>query len=233
MREKILIIEDDEDILNLLSYQLQSHQFVVKQAQTAQEGIEIAWEERPDLIILDIMLPDMDGFEICKRLKRHDETGHIPIIMLTAKSEEIDRVLGFELGADDYVVKPFSPRELILRIKAILRRKQSLLEDQKIWQREGMIFNIEAHNLTIDGITIPLTATEFNLLLTFIRNEGRVLTREILLDRVWGYNFEGYARTVDTHIRRLRKKLGFYGDWIQTVRGFGYKFETNTTRSNK
>lgn len=232
MREKILIIEDDEDILNLLSYQLQHHQFVVKQAQTAQEGIETAWEEQPDLIILDIMLPDMDGFEICKRLKRHDETNHIPIIMLTAKSEEIDRVLGFELGADDYVVKPFSPRELILRIKAILRRKQSSPDDQKMWQREGMIFNIEAHNLTIDGSTIPLTATEFNLLLTFIRNEGRVLTREILLDRVWGYNFEGYARTVDTHIRRLRKKLGPYGDWIQTVRGFGYKFETNT-RSNK
>ncbi|MCX7822656.1 MAG: response regulator transcription factor [Syntrophobacterales bacterium] len=232
MKEKILVIEDDEDILNLISYQLEAHQFIVRRAQSGQEGFEIAWNERPDLIILDIMLPDMDGFEVCKRLKRHDETTHIPVIMLTAKGEEIDRVLGFELGADDYVVKPFSPRELILRIKAILRRKQSLSEDQNLWQREGMVFNIEAHSLAIDGVAVPLTATEFNLLLAFVRNEGRVLTREILLDRVWGYNFEGYARTVDTHIRRLRKKLGAYGDWIQTVRGFGYKFETNT-RSNK
>lgn len=232
MKDKILIIEDDEDILNLLSYHLESNQFTVKKAQTGREGLEIAWNEHPDIIILDIMLPDMDGFEICKRLKRRDESSHIPIIMLTAKGEEIDRILGFELGADDYVVKPFSHRELILRIKAILRRKQTLPEDRKIWQRGGIVFNIEAHNLTVDGTTIPLTATEFNLLLTFIRNEGRVLTREALLDRVWGYNFEGYARTVDTHIRRLRKKLGPYGDWIQTVRGFGYKFETNLRSSS-
>ncbi|MEJ5300804.1 MAG: response regulator transcription factor [Thermodesulforhabdaceae bacterium] len=225
MKEKILVIEDDEDILNLVSYHFESNQFVVMKAQTGQEGLEIAWREHPDLIILDIMLPDMDGFEICKRLKRYDETMNIPVIMLTAKGEEIDRVLGFELGADDYVVKPFSPRELVLRARAILKRRDSLSPDQKIWRRDGVMFNIEAHSLTVDGEEIPLTATEFNLFLAFIRNEGRVLTREILLDRVWGYSFDGYARTVDTHIRRLRKKLGPYSDWIQTVRGFGYKFE--------
>ncbi|MGC8720323.1 MAG: response regulator transcription factor [Thermodesulforhabdaceae bacterium] len=232
MKDKILVIEDDEDILNLVSFQLESNQFVVKKAQSGAEGLELAWKEHPDLIILDIMLPDMDGFEVCKRLRRNSDTMHIPILMLTARSEEIDRVLGFELGADDYVVKPFSPRELVLRIKAILKRRQSFPENLKIWQREGLVFNIESHDLMVDGISTSLTATEFNLLLTFIRNEGRVLTREILLDRVWGYSFEGYARTVDTHIRRLRKKLGSYGNWIQTVRGFGYKFEP-TSRSNK
>lgn len=232
MNEKILVIEDDEDILNLVSFHLESHQFVVRKAQRGKDGLELAWEERPDLIILDIMLPDMDGFEVCKRLRKHNDTAHIPVVMLTARGEEIDRVLGFELGADDYVVKPFSPRELVLRVRAILKRKRSLPEDLKIWQREGLVFNIEAHSLLVDGISTPLTATEFNLLLTFIRNEGRVLTREILLDRVWGYSFEGYARTVDTHIRRLRKKLGSYGNWIQTVRGFGYKFDP-TSGSNR
>jgi two-component system phosphate regulon response regulator PhoB len=232
MKEKILVIEDDEDILNLISYHLESQQFLVVKAQSGQEGIETAWREIPDLIILDIMLPDIDGFEVCKKLKRYDQTMHIPVIMLTAKGEEIDRILGFELGADDYVVKPFSPRELVLRVKAILKRRESFSADQKVWQQDGIVFNAEAHTLTVDNEEIPLTATEFNLLLTFIRNEGRVLTREVLLDRVWGYSFDGYARTVDTHIRRLRKKLGPYGSWIQTVRGFGYKFEAKT-RSTK
>jgi two-component system phosphate regulon response regulator PhoB len=232
MKEKILVIEDDEDILNLISYHLESQQFLVVKAQNGQEGIETAWREIPDLIILDIMLPDIDGFEVCKKLKRYDQTMHIPVIMLTAKGEEIDRILGFELGADDYVVKPFSPRELVLRVKAILKRRESFSADQKVWQQDGIVFNTEAHTLTVDNEEIPLTATEFNLLLTFIRNEGRVLTREVLLDRVWGYSFDGYARTVDTHIRRLRKKLGPYGSWIQTVRGFGYKFEAKT-RSTK
>jgi DNA-binding response OmpR family regulator len=232
MKEKILVIEDDEDILNLISYHLESQQLLVVKAQSGQEGIETAWREIPDLIILDIMLPDIDGFEVCKKLKRYDQTMHIPVIMLTAKGEEIDRILGFELGADDYVVKPFSPRELVLRVKAILKRRESFSADQKVWQQDGIVFNTEAHTLTVDNEEIPLTATEFNLLLTFIRNEGRVLTREVLLDRVWGYSFDGYARTVDTHIRRLRKKLGPYGSWIQTVRGFGYKFEAKT-RSTK
>ncbi len=223
---KVLVIEDDEDINNLIAYHLQNHRFKVLQVFNGKEGYKFAFEERPNIIILDLMLPDVDGFEICKQLKKHKETAAIPIIILTARSEEIDRILGFELGADDYVVKPFSPRELILRVKSVLRRYEPPKEGIKIWEKDGLKFNIESHTISVNGNTEYLTATEFKLLLNFIENEGRTLTRDFLLDKVWGYQFEGYARTVDTHIRRLRKKLGSYSHWINTVRGFGYKFET-------
>jgi two-component system phosphate regulon response regulator PhoB len=187
--------------------------------------LERARKERPDLVILDLMLPGMDGKEVCKALKSNPNTKSIPILMLTAKAEEVDRIVGFELGADDYVTKPFSPRELVLRVKAILRRKEVPPSADKTIQIGDLVIDTARHRMTIKNIPIQLTSTEFKLLLELATNRGRVLTREILLDKVWGYTYEGYARTVDTHIRRLREKLGPAGTYIETIRGVGYRFQ--------
>jgi DNA-binding response OmpR family regulator len=170
------------------------------------------------------MLPGLDGFEVCKELKRSPATKNIPVLMLTARGEEVDRIVGLELGADDYVVKPFSPRELVLRVRAILRRFAAEEPVVTGWQRNGLGIDFESHRVLVDNQETILTATEFRLLAELIRNLGKVLTRNQLLDKVWGYQFEGYARTVDTHVRRLRQKLGPYADWIETVRGVGYRF---------
>jgi two-component system phosphate regulon response regulator PhoB len=171
------------------------------------------------------MLPGMDGKDICRSLKSNPLTQSIPILMLTAKSEEVDRVVGFELGADDYVTKPFSPRELILRVKAILRRKDVGQESEKVIRVGDLLIDIDRHHVSVKKNTIRLTSTEFKLLLELVSKRGRVQTREHLLDKVWGYTYEGYARTVDTHIRRLREKLGPSGDDIETLRGVGYRFK--------
>ncbi len=227
---RILVIEDEEDILNLLQINLESAGYQVFSADNGFDGLKMAREKSPDLILLDLMLPQMDGLEICRRLKSDEKLKKIMIIMLTAKSEEIDRVVGFELGADDYVVKPFSIRELLLRVRAVLRRDlNEKIERQETWKFKGMEFDFEAMELRIDGRFIELTATEIKLLGEFIRNEGRMLSRESLLNNVWGYEFDGYARTVDTHIRRLRSKLEVYADIIQTVRGLGYRFSPHST----
>jgi two-component system phosphate regulon response regulator PhoB len=170
------------------------------------------------------MLPGLDGFEVCKELKRSPTTKNIPVLMLTARGEEVDRIVGLELGADDYVVKPFSPRELVLRVRAILRRFSPEESPVTRWQRNGLGVDYESHRVTVDNQETILTATEFRLLAELIRNLGKVLTRDQLLDKVWGYQFDGYARTVDTHIRRLRQKIGPYAEWIETVRGVGYRF---------
>jgi two-component system phosphate regulon response regulator PhoB len=194
---------------------------------TAQEGYEalsVAKNHLPQLIILDLMLPGLDGFEVCKELKRSPVTKDIPVLMLTAKGEEVDRIVGLELGADDYVVKPFSPRELILRVRAILRRHAPEEKSITRWRRDGLVVDLDAHRISVDNAETNLTATEFRLLAELISNVGKVLTRDTLLDKVWGYQFDGYARTVDTHIRRLRRKLGPYAEWIETVRGVGYRF---------
>jgi two-component system phosphate regulon response regulator PhoB len=187
-------------------------------------GLELAKKNRPSLIILDLMLPGMDGKDICRSLKSNPPTQSIPILMLTAKTEEMDRVIGFELGADDYVTKPFSPRELILRVKAILRRKEEPQEGVKVIRIGDLTIDIDRHHVSIKNKPIQLTSTEFKLLVELASKRGRVQTRVILLDRVWGYTYEGYARTVDTHIRRLREKLGSLGDYIETLRGVGYRF---------
>ena len=187
-------------------------------------GLERAKKERPSLIILDLMLPGMDGKDVCRVLKTNPLTQSIPILMLTARAEEVDRVIGFELGADDYVTKPFSPRELVLRVKAILRRKEPPQEGSKAIQIEDLLIDIDRHQVFVRGKPISLTSTEFKLLVELVSNKGRVQTRERLLDKVWGYTYEGYARTVDTHIRRLREKLGALGDDIETLRGVGYRF---------
>jgi len=170
------------------------------------------------------MLPGMDGKDVCRALKSNPLTQSIPILMLTAKSEEMDRVIGFELGADDYVTKPFSPRELVLRVKAILRRREAPSEGEKIIRTGDLVIDIDRHKVSVKKTSLQLTSTEFKLLVELVLNRGRVQTRERLLDKVWGYTYEGYARTVDTHIRRLREKLGATGDLIETIRGVGYRF---------
>jgi phosphate regulon transcriptional regulator PhoB len=220
----VLIVEDEADILQLLKYNVESAGFEVSTAQDGYEALSLARRQLPDLVLLDLMIPGLDGFEVCRELKRNAETKHIPIIMLTAKGEEIDRIVGLELGADDYVVKPFSPRELTLRIRAVLRRSGGEENPETIWQEDGLRVDLEAHKVTVDEEAIVLTATEFKLLVELIRSRGKVQTRDRLLDRVWGYQFEGYARTVDTHVRRLRQKLGRYSNWVETLRGVGYRF---------
>ena len=187
--------------------------------------MELAKKERPSLVILDLMLPGMDGKDICRALKSNPLTQSIPILMLTAKAEEVDRVIGLELGADDYVTKPFSPRELVLRVKAILRRKEVGQESEKLFRIGDLLIDIDRHHVAIKERPVQLTSTEFKLLVELASKRGRVQTREHLLDRVWGYTYEGYARTVDTHIRRLREKLGSLGDSIETIRGVGYRFK--------
>jgi len=220
----ILIVEDDNDILHLVEWHLRAESFSVLTAQNGTKGLELAMTQLPDLIILDLMLPGMDGLEICKALKRNPKTDNIPVVMLTAKGEEVDRIVGLELGADDYIVKPFSPRELTLRIRAILRRFEAEKPEETKITYKDLLIDTDSYRVWIAGNEITLTVTEFKLLLELIQNKGRVRTRDQLLDRVWGYQFDGYARTVDTHIRRLRQKLGeTYADAIETVRGIGYR----------
>jgi two-component system, OmpR family, phosphate regulon response regulator PhoB len=224
-KTSILIVEDDNDILNLLKYNLQSAGFDVLASDNGYDGLVTAKRDLPELVVLDLMLPGMDGLEVCRELKRNPETRNIPVIMLTARGDEIDRIVGLELGADDYVVKPFSPREFILRIKAVLRRSAPDEDGQAVWQDEGLRVDPTAHKVSVDEEDLDLTATEFKLLVELIRNKGKVQTRDQLLDKVWGYQFEGYARTVDTHVRRLRQKLGAYSERVETVRGIGYRFK--------
>ena len=223
-RGRVLIIEDDKDILNLVAWHLKAADYEVLKAEDGVSGLETALREKPDLVVLDLMLPGMDGLDVCKTLKRNKETGAMPIIMLTARGEEADRIVGLELGADDYVVKPFSPRELVLRVQAVMRRAAAPAPAQDVLAEEGIAVDVQAHRVWIDGEEVVLTATEFKLLSELMHNRGRVLTRDRLLDRVWGYQFEGYARTVDTHIRRLRQKLGPYAHLVETIRGVGYRF---------
>jgi two-component system phosphate regulon response regulator PhoB len=226
MTKTVLIVEDETDILHLIEWHLKAEDYSVLTAQNGIKGLDKAMEQLPDLIILDLMLPGMDGLEICKALKRNPKTERIPIVMLTAKGEEVDRIVGLELGADDYMVKPFSPRELTLRVRAILRRFDKEMPEETKVQYKDLSIDLDSYRVWIGDKEILLTVTEFNLLLELIQNQGRVRTRDQLLDRVWGYQFDGYARTVDTHIRRLRQKLGeVYADAIETVRGIGYRFK--------
>ena len=223
-KSTILVVEDEADILQLVDHNLKLADFHVLTAQDGYEALSLAKKHLPQLVILDLMLPGLDGFEVCKELKRSPTTKNIPVLMLTARGEEVDRIVGLELGADDYVVKPFSPRELVLRVRAILRRFSPEESAVTRWQRNGLGVDYESHRVTVDNQESILTATEFRLLAELIRNLGKVLTRDQLLDKVWGYQFDGYARTVDTHIRRLRQKIGPYAKWIETVRGVGYRF---------
>lgn len=225
-KQRICVIEDEDDIAELIRLTLEQARFETMLLRNGAQAIQKIKSFKPDLILLDLMLPDTDGLDICKSLKKDPVLSHIPVIMLTAKGTEMDRIVGFELGADDYIVKPFSTRELVLRIKAILSRTSSTSEipSSDILQHGIITMDVSRHLVQVAGAEIELTATEFNLLHEFMTNIGRVRTREVLLDRVWGYSFDGYARTVDTHIRRLRQKLGPAMNYIETVRGVGYRF---------
>ncbi len=225
-REKILIVEDDPDIVKLLRYNLEKENFSVRSVRSGEEALKIVKEETPDLIILDLMLPGMDGFEVCKGLKKNPNCTSLPILMLTAKGEEVDRVVGLELGADDYVTKPFSPRELILRMKAILRRgKPSVQKSSGVLMKGDITIDSERHEVLIGKKTLELTPLEFKLLLTFVERAGKVQTRDSLLNEIWGYDSDMDTRTVDTHVKRLREKMGRTGSLIETVRGIGYRLK--------
>ena len=219
---KILIIEDEVAIADLEKDYLELSDFKVDICNTGDEGLKTALAGDYDLIILDLMLPGMDGCDVCRRLKAQPVTAAIPVLMLTARGEEVDRIVGLTLGADDYVVKPFSVRELVLRIRAILRRGNRPGMGTALC-RGALLLDVEAHRVTLDGQEVALTATEFRLLEDLMRHAGAVRTREQLLNAVWGYSFEGYARTVDTHVRRLRAKLGEEAAALETVRGVGYR----------
>ncbi len=220
----VVVIEDETDILDLVAFNLEQAGFRVLKAQDGLEGLSLVRRKRPDLIILDLMLPHLEGQEVCRRIRRAEETKDIPIIMLTARTDEIDRIVGFEIGADDYITKPFSPRELILRVKAVLRRTQEKPRPAAVLNFDKLSIDPERHWVEVEGRAVYLTATEFRLLHHLAVNSGRVLSRDVLLDKVWGYDFEGYARTVDTHVRRLRQKLGPAKELIETIRGVGYCF---------
>ncbi len=221
----ILVIEDEKDIADLIAYHLERANYKVAIAYDGETGLDLVKKQHPALIILDLLLPKkIDGLDVCRILKANEDTKYIPIIMVTAKGEEIDKVVGFELGADDYIVKPFSPRELVLRVRAILRRF-SLPKEKIILEADGLTLDIDGHKVTIDEGPIYLTTTEFNLLVALMHKRGKVLTREILLEKAWGYSFQGYARTVDTHVKRLREKLKEKAYLIETVRGVGYRFK--------
>lgn len=224
-QSKILVVEDDHDIAQLLALSIRKAGFEVLTSENGYEALSLVRQHQPDLLVLDLMIPGIDGFEVCKELKRDPKTAELPIIILTARGEEIDRIIGLELGADDYVVKPFSPRELLLRIRAILRRSGQEPRPASVFKKSDLEIDFDAHRVSLEKQEIALTATEFKLLAELVHNQGKVLTREQLLDKVWGYHFEGYARTVDTHIRRLRQKLLDSADWIETVRGIGYRFK--------
>jgi two-component system phosphate regulon response regulator PhoB len=221
--KKVLIVEDEPDVVDLLTLQLRkAGGFSVLTADDGVEGLKKARAESPALIVLDLMLPRMPGLEVCKLLKTDALTSHIPIIMLTAKAEEVDRIVGLEFGADDYVTKPFSPREMLLRIKAILRRGQGKMSEEKM-TRGPITIDSARHRVLVGGKPIILTAVEFKLLSMLMQRPGRVQARDRLLNEVWGYETAIDTRTVDTHVRRLREKLGKAAGVIETVRGFGYR----------
>jgi two-component system phosphate regulon response regulator PhoB len=223
--QRILIIEDERDLAELLAFNLQQSGFATTLAQDGGDGLEKALADPPDLVILDLMLPGLLGTEVCRRLRQERVTARVPVLMLTARGEEIDRVVGFEVGADDYVVKPFSVREVVLRVKALLRRGGDAA-DKSIGLSIGpLVIDTERHLVTVDGAPVELTTIEYKLLLTLMERRGRVQSRDGLLQDVWGYHYAGDTRTVDTHITRLRTKLGVAGSLIRTLRGFGYKLE--------
>lgn len=225
--KKVLIIEDEQDLAELLAFNLEKEGYAATCVHNGKLGLERAGADLPDLILLDLMLPGLLGTEVCKALRKDPRTARIPIIMITAKGDEIDRVVGFEVGADDYIVKPFSMREVALRVKAVMRRSEPDVQAPlpELFSIGDIVIDTQRHTVISAGLDIELTSTEFKLLLYLAENKGRVHSREQLLQRVWGYNNAGDTRTVDTHVTRLRGKLGLPGDIIKTVRGFGYKFE--------
>ncbi len=228
---RILVVEDEPDLRQVLHYNLRDAGHDVVMASEGRKGLALAFEQPPDLVLLDLMLPDISGLEVCRSLKSDERTRHVPVIMVTARGEEIDRVVGFELGADDYVVKPFSIRELLLRLRAVLRRGVLPPDDEASpavptqIRFGGLTIDAGAHRVWVDQTELALTPLEFKLICTLYERRNRVQSRGILLDDVWGASQENMTRTIDTHVKRLREKLGpVVGAYIETVRGVGYRF---------
>lgn len=221
----ILIVEDEADLRELVAHHVEAAGMTALQAATGGEGLALARSKKPDLILLDLMLPDLQGVEVCKRLRTDPATASTPIIMLTAKTGEGDRVQGFEAGADDYVPKPFSTRELLLRVRAVLRRRdQTAPQETDLITGGGITVDSARHIVVVEGVEVKMTALEFRLLATLMQRRARVQTRQVLLEDVWGLSPDLQTRTVDTHVKRLRERLGPAGDHIETVRGVGYCF---------
>ncbi len=226
----VLVVDDEADLVSTVAYNLEREGFAVRSAASGHDALAaLATAPRPDLVVLDLMLPDVSGVEVCRQIRQGAETRQIPVIMLTARGEEIDRVVGFEVGADDYVVKPFSVRELVLRVKALLRRVDpgpGVPPEER--SRFGALeIDAGAHRVWVEGDEVRLTALEFRLLTTFLARRGRVQTRSGLLADVWGIQAEITTRTVDTHVKRLREKLGAAGEYRETLRGVGYRFRSS------
>jgi len=221
---RILVIEDEADIRQVLEYNLRNAGYDVTGVERGREGLRLVREERPDLVLLDLMLPDIPGTEICRAIKDEPSTRALPVVMLTARAEEIDRVVGFEIGADDYITKPFSVRELVLRIRAVLRRGESRPIEGSMVEFGSLRCDRDAHRVWVNEEEVELTALEFKLLVTLYDRRNRVQSRGALLDQVWGMDTKISTRTVDAHVKRLREKLGAARDYIETVRGVGYRF---------
>ena len=224
----IYIVEDEPDIRETVAYNLSQEGFKVSEFSDAESCLNKIQKKKPDLLLLDLMLPGMSGLDLCKEIRADINLKNLAIIMLTAKGEEVDRIIGFELGADDYVTKPFSVRELILRVKVILKKQTESVESDESIEFGPIKLNLDAHEVLINNDEIVLTALEFKLLKHLIKRRGRVQTRDQLLGDVWGYSSEVTTRTVDTHIKRLREKLGTVGDYIQTIRGVGYRLNNQS-----
>ena len=224
MTHKLFIVEDEPDLRDTLIYNFENEGFKVKAFSSGESFLDILQKNKPNLVILDLMLPGLSGLDICRELRSNDNYAGIGVVMLTAKSGEVDRIVGFELGADDYVTKPFSVRELILRVKVLLKKSTENSANEQILEYGPISMNLEAHDVSVNGQSIILTALEFKLLKHLLKRKGRVQTRDQLLGDVWGYSSEVTTRTVDTHIKRLREKLGKPGELIQTIRGVGYRF---------
>jgi two-component system phosphate regulon response regulator PhoB len=225
MGSRILVVEDEPDLADLVALNLRREGHDVVVAHDGSTALAEIQRSQPDLLVLDVMLPDISGLEVCRRLRRNAQTIRLPVIMLTARNDEVDRVVGFEVGADDYVPKPFSPRELVLRVDAILRRTVAPQEvgGPQVIALGDLVIDVPAHRVAVQGQEIPLTALEFRLLLDLASRAGRVQSRDALLERVWGYSPNVETRTVDTHVKRLREKLGPGAEQIETVRGVGYR----------
>ncbi|WP_291651366.1 response regulator transcription factor [Clostridium sp.] len=228
--EKILVVDDEDHIVELISYNLINSGYKVITANNGIDAVKLAKAENPKLILLDLMIPGLDGYDVCKAIRSDNNTKDISVIMLTAKGEELDKILGLELGADDYMTKPFSIRELLARIKAVLRRTKSLGGNEEIFKANGILINFDRREVLISDKKIDLTLKEFELLEILVKNRGKILTRETLLDKIWGYEYVGETRTVDVHIRYLRKKIELDDKnpkFIETIRGVGYRFNPN------
>ena len=229
MEDTVLLVEDESDVVDLLRYHFKKAGFKVEIENSGDAGLAAVRSRRPDAVVLDLMLPGMTGLEVCRALKIDSETASIPVLMLTARSEVKDRVKGLEIGADDYVTQPFSPKEVVLRVQGLLRRIRSAAEEVSIVEVDGIVIDKSTLRASIGNERLELTTIEFKLLLTLIHNRGKTLSRETLLSDVWGYSTGADTRTVDTHMRRLREKLGDHATKVETVRGQGYRFNGLTT----